>query len=91
MDTGNLFLRFGGDALWESSDHPSDTMLPGMKISLNKKTGQQRRLTSWAELHDPQPGKFTLGIDPKRSWTAFYLKGKCFLCEKHFVHWQGDQ
>ncbi|XP_062016439.1 G-type lectin S-receptor-like serine/threonine-protein kinase B120 [Rosa rugosa] len=82
MDTGNLVLRFGGDALWESSDHPSDTMLPGMKISLNKKTGQQRRFTSWAELHDPQPGKFILGIDPKRSWTAFYLEGKCFLCVK---------
>ncbi|XP_040371592.1 G-type lectin S-receptor-like serine/threonine-protein kinase RKS1 isoform X1 [Rosa chinensis] len=64
-DTGNFVLRSGEETLWESFDHPSDTILPGMKISLNKLTGQQSCLTSWATLDDPRPGKFTLCIDPK--------------------------
>ncbi|KAM5580862.1 hypothetical protein ABKV19_010191 [Rosa sericea] len=64
-DTGNLVLRSGEETLWESFDHPSDTILPGMKIGLNKQTGQQSCLTSWATLDDPRPGKFTLCIDPK--------------------------
>ncbi|CAL2249560.1 unnamed protein product [Prunus armeniaca] len=67
MDTGNLVLGFGKDQtkdpLWQSFDHPSDTLLPGMMISLNKRTDQQRRLTSWAAVDDPKPGKFSLGID----------------------------
>nr|XP_011460138.1 PREDICTED: G-type lectin S-receptor-like serine/threonine-protein kinase B120 [Fragaria vesca subsp. vesca] len=64
-DTGNVVLSFGEVTLWQSFDHPSDTMLPGMKITLNKKTGQRRRLTSWAALDDPQLGNFTFGIDPQ--------------------------
>ncbi|XP_034197068.1 G-type lectin S-receptor-like serine/threonine-protein kinase B120 [Prunus dulcis] len=67
MDTGNLVLGFGKDQtkdpLWQSFDHPTDTLLPGMMISLNKRTDQQRRLTSWAAVDDPKPGKFSLGID----------------------------
>lgn len=67
MDTGNLVLGFGKDQtkdpLWQSFDHPSDTLLPCMMISLNKRTDQQRRLTSWAAVDDPKPGKFSLGID----------------------------
>nr|XP_011460133.1 PREDICTED: G-type lectin S-receptor-like serine/threonine-protein kinase B120 isoform X1 [Fragaria vesca subsp. vesca] len=73
-DSGNLVLSFGEVTLWQSFDHPSDTWLPDMKLSLNKKTGQRRRLTSWAALDDPQPGKFTLGIDPQVPLQAFIWK-----------------
>ncbi|XP_061996004.1 G-type lectin S-receptor-like serine/threonine-protein kinase At4g27290 isoform X1 [Rosa rugosa] len=73
-DNGNLVLSFEEVTLWQSFDHPSDTMLPGMKISLNKTSGQQRRLTSWAALDDPQPGKFTFGIDPKVPVQAIVWK-----------------
>ncbi|CAL8139821.1 unnamed protein product [Prunus armeniaca] len=52
MDNGNLELRLGEDTLWQSFDHPFDTFLPGMKLSLNTRTGQQRGLTSWAALND---------------------------------------
>ncbi|ONI18595.1 hypothetical protein PRUPE_3G225400 [Prunus persica] len=65
MDSGNLELKYKGNILWQSFDHPFDTMLPGMKLSVNKRTGKQRLLTSWSALGDPQPGKFTAGIDPK--------------------------
>ncbi|KAL6192226.1 hypothetical protein ACLB2K_038611 [Fragaria x ananassa] len=64
-DTGNLVLSFEKVNLWQSFDHPSDTQLPGMKISLNKKTSQKRRLTTWAALDDPQLGNFTFGVDPQ--------------------------
>ncbi|KAK9932428.1 hypothetical protein M0R45_019666 [Rubus argutus] len=74
MDTGNLVLRFGGDTLWESFEHPSDNMLPGIKVSFNKRTGQQRRLTSWAAPDDPQPGNFTFGIDPEVPFQTFIWK-----------------
>ncbi|KAM1010107.1 hypothetical protein TB1_044750 [Malus domestica] len=65
MDSGNLQLKLEEDILWQSFDHPSDTLLPSVKLSLNKITGQQARLTSWAALDDPQHGMFSLGIDPK--------------------------
>lgn len=65
LDCGNLQLRDGEVTLWQSFDHPADTLLPDMRLSVNKKTVYQRRLTSWAALNDPQPGKFTLGFDPK--------------------------
>nr|XP_011461958.1 PREDICTED: G-type lectin S-receptor-like serine/threonine-protein kinase At4g27290 [Fragaria vesca subsp. vesca] len=73
-DSGNLVLSFEEVTLWQSFDHPSDTLLPGMKISLNKTSGQQRRLTSWAALDDPQPGKFTAGIDPQVPFQAIIWK-----------------
>ncbi|KAM1112649.1 hypothetical protein ACFX13_046334 [Malus domestica] len=65
MDSGNLQLKLGEDILWQSFDQPSDTLLPSVKLSLNKITGQQALLTSWAALDDPQPGMFSLGIDQK--------------------------
>ncbi|PQQ01504.1 G-type lectin S-receptor-like serine/threonine-protein kinase [Prunus yedoensis var. nudiflora] len=65
LDSGNLQLTFGKDILWQSFDHPSDTLLPGLKLSINKRTGQETHLTSWAAHDDPQPGIFCIGIDPK--------------------------
>ncbi|KAL6140061.1 hypothetical protein ACLB2K_058362 [Fragaria x ananassa] len=82
-DTGNVVLSFGEVTLWQSFDHPSDTMLPGMKITLNKKTGQRRRLTSWAAFDDPQLGNFTFGIEPLQGiiWkeTLPYFRSSVFI------------
>nr|XP_011461960.1 PREDICTED: putative G-type lectin S-receptor-like serine/threonine-protein kinase At1g61610 [Fragaria vesca subsp. vesca] len=82
-DSGNLVLSFGEDTFWQSFDHPSDTMLPGIKISLNKTSGQRRRLTSWAALDDPQPGRFTFGIDPKG-------QVQCFIWNKTTRYWRSS-
>ncbi|XP_059629510.1 G-type lectin S-receptor-like serine/threonine-protein kinase At1g11330 [Cornus florida] len=41
--SGNLVLienKSNGSVLWESFSHPSDTLLPGMKLGLNTKTGK---------------------------------------------------
>jgi hypothetical protein len=58
LDTGNLILtNRASHILWQSFDHPTDTLLPGMKIKAGK-TGWP--LTSWQSDADPAPGLFSL-------------------------------
>ncbi|KAF2296502.1 hypothetical protein GH714_040476 [Hevea brasiliensis] len=66
LDEGNLVLRDGSSSsepLWQSFDHPTDTWLPGVKIRLNKVTGEYTRLVSWKNIEDPAPGPFSLQLD----------------------------
>nr|DAD20705.1 TPA_asm: hypothetical protein HUJ06_022168 [Nelumbo nucifera] len=65
MDSSNLVLRQSSDQsdLWRSFDYPSDTALPGMKLSSNVKTGQSIHLTSWKNEVDPAPGEFLLEVN----------------------------
>jgi hypothetical protein len=46
--------------LWQSFDHPTDTLLPGMKLGINFKTQQKWMLTSWLTDQIPAPGGFSL-------------------------------
>lgn len=48
LDTGNVVLRDNfssntceGNYMWQSFDYPSDTLLSGMKVGWNLKTGQE--------------------------------------------------
>ncbi|KAJ7959815.1 S-receptor-like serine/threonine-protein kinase [Quillaja saponaria] len=64
LDSGNLVLREANDEnsenfLWESFDYPSDTLLPGMKLGKDLRTGLDRRLTAWKNENDPSPGNLT--------------------------------
>lgn len=54
-DTGNLVLNDDetGEILRESFNHPTDTLLPGMKMDDNL------NLTSWINDQDPAPGNFS--------------------------------
>ncbi|KAJ6753658.1 hypothetical protein OIU79_026485 [Salix purpurea] len=66
LDSGNLCLRDEKDAdsgiyLWQSFDYPSDTLLPGMKLGWDLRTGLDRRLSAWKSPDDPSPGDFTWG------------------------------
>uniref|UniRef100_A0A5B7BGN7 Putative G-type lectin S-receptor-like serine/threonine-protein kinase SD1-1 n=1 Tax=Davidia involucrata TaxID=16924 RepID=A0A5B7BGN7_DAVIN len=68
LDSGNLVLRDerGGKTetyLWQSFDHPCDTLLAGMKLGWNLRTGLNRYLTSWESTDDPSPGSFSYGIE----------------------------
>ncbi|XP_022727428.1 G-type lectin S-receptor-like serine/threonine-protein kinase At4g03230 [Durio zibethinus] len=65
LDSGNLILIEGQDngstrVVWQSFLHPTDTFLPGMKIS------ETLRLTSWKSQHDPSPGRFVFRQDVER-------------------------
>ncbi|XP_047066437.1 G-type lectin S-receptor-like serine/threonine-protein kinase B120 [Lolium rigidum] len=70
-DNGNLVLNGGSDAqavqLWRSFDHPTDTFVPGMSITLERQNDSvvgQTLFKSWRSPDDPAPGNFTLGQDP---------------------------
>ncbi|TVU10301.1 hypothetical protein EJB05_43824, partial [Eragrostis curvula] len=67
MNTGNLILRSpNGTVLWQSFDHPTDTLLPGMKMRRSYKMQDGSRLVAWNSRDDPSPGtfSFTAEIDP---------------------------
>ncbi|CAO2190452.1 unnamed protein product [Urochloa humidicola] len=54
-DNGNLMLLGGGNSsnvLWQSFDHPTDTLAPEAWLGQNKLTGS---LTSWRDAEDPAP------------------------------------
>ena len=81
LGTGNLILRNGNDHnseenfLWQSFDYPSNTMLPGMKLGWDLKTGLNRRITSWKNWDDPSPGDFTWGVVPTSNPEMVMWKG----------------
>uniref|UniRef100_A0ACD5TW18 Uncharacterized protein n=1 Tax=Avena sativa TaxID=4498 RepID=A0ACD5TW18_AVESA len=72
LDTGNLVLRGGGQPgrssseqiAWQSFDHPTDTLVPGGWIGLNKRTGAYQALVSWRSAADPSTGPYTDRVDP---------------------------
>jgi len=65
LDSGNLVLQesSSGRTIWESFQHPSNTMLPNMKISTNKATGAKVKQTSWKSPSDPSTGSFSLSVE----------------------------
>jgi hypothetical protein len=56
--------------LWQSFDHPTDTLLPGMKLGFNFKTQQKWMLTSWLTDRIPAPGGFSLEWEPMENGTG---------------------
>ncbi|CAO2043872.1 unnamed protein product [Urochloa humidicola] len=66
LDSGNLIVREqsrGGNVLWQSFDHPSNTLLPGMRLGKDLLTGAEWSLTSWREPNDPSPGDYRRVMD----------------------------
>jgi hypothetical protein len=64
LDTGNLVLKNrASEVLWQSFDHPTDTLLPGMKVE-DDKTGWS--LTSWKNNNDPAPGIYSLHLGSRK-------------------------
>ncbi|KAF8013770.1 hypothetical protein BT93_I1587 [Corymbia citriodora subsp. variegata] len=68
LDSGNLVLKddsenVSGNYLWQSFDHPSNTLLAGMKHGWDLRIGLDRHMTSWKSAEDPSTGDFTYGVD----------------------------
>ncbi|KAK7373641.1 hypothetical protein VNO80_07056 [Phaseolus coccineus] len=65
LDSGNLVLQdsSSGRTIWESFQHPSNVLLPNMKISTNKATGEKVKQTSWKSPSDPSTGSFSLSVE----------------------------
>ncbi|KAM1015828.1 hypothetical protein ACFX2J_045300 [Malus domestica] len=78
LDSGNLVLKAGSsnntlEPLWQSFDHPTDTLLPGGKFGFNKITNHSQILTSWKNLEDPAPGLYSLHLAPDEGDSCIYL------------------
>ncbi|XP_062007260.1 G-type lectin S-receptor-like serine/threonine-protein kinase RKS1 [Rosa rugosa] len=79
LNTGNFVLFENGQSLWEGFDYPSNTMLPFMKIGLNRRSGFNWFLTSWKSQDDPGTGNFSFRIDPDGFPQLFLYKGQAPL------------
>uniref|UniRef100_A0A6N2MPB1 Apple domain-containing protein n=1 Tax=Salix viminalis TaxID=40686 RepID=A0A6N2MPB1_SALVM len=79
LDSSNLVLRDKQDAntgiIWQSFDYPCDTLLPGMKVGWDQKTGFDRRLSSWKSPDDPSPGDFTWTMELQSNPEGVTWKG----------------
>ncbi|GLT61405.1 hypothetical protein SLA2020_341150 [Shorea laevis] len=80
LNSGNLVLidDRGGHTeaySWQSFDYPSDTLLPGMKLGWDLRTGLDRRLLAWKNYDDPSPGDFTWEIELQGNPQAVLRKG----------------
>ncbi|XWS51984.1 hypothetical protein CRYUN_Cryun11dG0028700 [Craigia yunnanensis] len=86
LDSGNFVVKDNKTMqpdeiyLWQSFDYLSDTLLPGMKLGKNLKTGSEWFLTSWKSADDPSPGNFTcrLSIQGLPSLVAYLGPTKMF-------------
>ncbi|GAU20779.1 hypothetical protein TSUD_84970 [Trifolium subterraneum] len=60
-DIANLVLMINNTrtVLWESFEHPTDTLLPYQRLGFDRKTNQSWFLQSWKTDDDPGNGSFT--------------------------------
>lgn len=77
QDTGNLVV-FKDDyseknVIWQGFDHPTDTHLPGMKIGWNKKTGENKFITSWKSPENPGTGQYSFKFEVNESNPELFI------------------
>ncbi|KAK2978984.1 hypothetical protein RJ640_017548 [Escallonia rubra] len=94
MDSGNLVLLQGGGkkVAWQSFDYPTNTMLPYMKLGLDRRTGLTRFLTSWKSGNDPGTGEYSFKMDPIGSPQFFLYRGSMRLWRTgpwNGIRWSG--
>ncbi|KAF2304023.1 hypothetical protein GH714_026452 [Hevea brasiliensis] len=84
-DEGKLVLNsITGEKIWDSSQHPTDSLLPGSWLVYNGTSGERLTVTSWKSDHDPSVGDFTVGVPPQTPPQAFVWKGSK-------PHWRSGQ
>jgi hypothetical protein len=67
LSSGNLILADSSnlsEVLWQSFDHPTDTLFTGAKLGWDKLTGPNRRIVSSKNLIDPATGVYRYQVDP---------------------------
>ncbi|KAK6149820.1 hypothetical protein DH2020_017345 [Rehmannia glutinosa] len=90
LDSGNLVIKDGENGnVWESFNFPSDTLLPGMKLGWELKTGLNRVLTSWRTFEDPIYGDFVFGFESPTSPQL--LLDKNGLTQSRWGPWNGKR
>ncbi|KAJ6893328.1 hypothetical protein NC652_027377 [Populus alba x Populus x berolinensis] len=77
LDSGNFILirKRSRKIVWQSFDYPTNILLPGMKLGLDRKLGIDRFLTSWISADDPGIGDFSVRINLNGSPQIFVYNG----------------
>ncbi|XP_048438350.1 LOW QUALITY PROTEIN: G-type lectin S-receptor-like serine/threonine-protein kinase At1g11410 [Pyrus x bretschneideri] len=75
-DKGNLVVEINGEKVWQGLDYPTDTVLPSMKLGLDRRSGLNRFLTSWKSQDDPGMGNCSYRIEPTESPQGFLYMGQ---------------
>ncbi|WVZ87304.1 hypothetical protein U9M48_033961 [Paspalum notatum var. saurae] len=72
LDSGNFVLRLSNNMkLWQSFDHPTDTILPTAMVLLSYKTQGAGRIFAWKGPDDPSSGDFSSGLDQNSNLQVF--------------------
>jgi hypothetical protein len=92
LDSGNLILvrKRSRKTVWQSFDYPTNILLPGMKLGLDRKLGIDRFLTSWRSAEDPGFGDFSVRINPNGSPQFFFYNGKKPICRSPPWPWRSQ-
>jgi len=93
LDSGNLVVRNEGETnpeeyLWQSFDYPSDTLLPGMKLGWDLRTGFERKYTAWKSPDDPSPGDVSRVMKLYSYPEIYMMKGTQKLLR--YGPWNGE-
>ncbi|XP_021726196.1 G-type lectin S-receptor-like serine/threonine-protein kinase At1g11330 [Chenopodium quinoa] len=75
LDSGNLVLSSSGNIIWQSFDHPTDSMLQNMNMYFDENSTISPLVTSWKSASDPSDGRFTVGINHRRLYEVFIWDG----------------
>ncbi|XP_028807641.1 G-type lectin S-receptor-like serine/threonine-protein kinase At4g27290 [Neltuma alba] len=80
LDSGNFVVRDVNEAnpgvyLWQSFDHPSNTLLAGMKLGWDLKNHLHRKITAWKSPNDPTPSGFSWELLLHNYPEFFLMKG----------------
>lgn len=81
LDSGNLVLQSRGETVWQSFDHPTDSFLPNMKLTITKNGNEKKALQSWKSPSDPSDGQFTAGIDT-------FILPQLVVWDGNHTHWR---
>ncbi|KAM4070384.1 hypothetical protein ACB094_12G161400 [Castanea mollissima] len=94
LDIGNLVLvqQDSQRVTWQSFDYPTNTLLPLMKLGLDRRTGLNRFLTSWKSIDDPGIGNHSFRMVPTGYPQVSLYMGQTLLWRMGFwngVTWSG--
>ncbi|GJT89591.1 G-type lectin S-receptor-like serine/threonine-protein kinase [Tanacetum coccineum] len=68
LDNSNFMVVDSEDGpenyIWQSFDHPGNTMMPDMKLGRNLERGVITNYTSWKSDDDPSQGEYMIYMDP---------------------------
>ncbi|XP_019155915.1 PREDICTED: G-type lectin S-receptor-like serine/threonine-protein kinase At1g67520 [Ipomoea nil] len=89
QDSGELVLRernadgSWGQEVWSSFENPTDTLLLGMKLGVNHRTGRKWSVTSWLNGYSAAPGAFSLEWEP--------IKRRLVIKYRGVAHWSSGE